>query len=326
MREAHGRQIAIGDKGHPGAQQQREHTGVSAVVHAAGVGGGVVEHHHGDGGNRSQAQNHAARAGLAHAHGYHGKKQRGPNQVELLLDGERPKVCERRGVAQGVEVRDVLRDLPPVVEEQQRRQDVGTHLGEHHVVKDRAQRARHHHDGHYGGEQAADAANPEALEVDASGLGDFVEQQARDQIARKHKEDRDAEQAALRPRKIEVIEHHRDNGERTQAVEGGNVTRFGTGGRLVRGGAADMVRFVGGRTMGARGASRVAGAAFGARAFAWRLVIGRTARAAWARLRELFHKTSSNDENNQHVFIVAARSCECLLLAQPQARVHIKVN
>lgn len=187
---------------------------------------------------------------------------------------------ERRGVAQGVEVRDVLRDLPPVVEEQQRRQDVGTHLGEHHVVKDRAQRARHHHDGHYGGEQAADAANPEALEVDASGLGDFVEQQARDQIARKHKEDRDAEQAALRPRKIEVIEHHRDNGERTQAVEGGNVTRFGTGGRLVRGGGAGVVRFVGGCSMGARGASRVACAAFSARAFVRRLVIGRAARAA----------------------------------------------
>ena len=29
-------------------------------------------------------------------------------------------------------------------------------------------------------EQTADAANPEALEVDAPGLGDFVEQQARD--------------------------------------------------------------------------------------------------------------------------------------------------
>lgn len=41
-----------------------------------------------------------------------------------------------------------------------------------------AQRAGHHHDGHHGGDQATDAANPEALEVDASGLSDFVEQQA----------------------------------------------------------------------------------------------------------------------------------------------------
>lgn len=54
------------------------------------------------------------------------------NQVELFLDGKRPKVREWRGVAQSIEVRDVLGNLPPVVEEQQRRQDVGAHLGEHH--------------------------------------------------------------------------------------------------------------------------------------------------------------------------------------------------
>ncbi|MEE0373152.1 MAG: hypothetical protein UDM09_03740 [Collinsella sp.] len=72
--------------------------------------------------------------------------------------------------------------------------------------------------------------------------------------------------------------------------------------------------------------ARLAGATVGARAFVRRLVIGRAARAARARLWELFHKTSSNDENNQHIFIVAACSCECLLLAQPQGRVHIKVN
>ena len=168
--KARGRQVAIGDKGHPGAQQQREHTGVSAVVHTAGVGGRVVEHHHGDGGCGGKAQDHAARIGLAHMHGYHGEQQRRPNQVELLLDGKRPKMRKRRGVAQGVKVRNVLRNLPPVVKEQQRRQDVGTHLGEHHVVKDGAQRAGHHHDGHHGGEQAADAADPEALEVDAAGL------------------------------------------------------------------------------------------------------------------------------------------------------------
>ena len=335
MGEAHRRQVAIGDKGHPGTQQQREHAGVGAVVHAAGIGGGVVEHHHGDGGNRGKAQNHAARVGFAHMHGYHGKQQRRPDEVELLLDGKRPKVRERRGVAQGIEVRDVLGDLPPVVKEQQRRQDVGAHLGEHHVVKDCAQRASHEHYRYHGGDQAADTADPEALEVDASGLGDFVEQQARDQIARKHKEDRDAEQAALRPCEVEVIEHHRDDGERAQAVEGGNVAGFGTSGRLLVGsgracgagvGLGCMGALVGGRSMRARAASRLAGAAVGARAFVRRRLVARAASTAWARLWELFHKTSSNDENNQHTFIVAACSCECLLLAQAQARVHIKVN
>lgn len=220
MSETHRRQVAIGDKGHPGAQQQREDAGVGAVVHAAGVGGGVIEHHHGDGGDSSQSQNHAARVGLAHVHGYHSEQQRGPNQVELFLDGERPKVRKRRGIAQGIEVRDVLGNLPPVVEEQQRRQDVRAHLGEHHVVKDGAQRAGHEHYRYHGGDQATDATNPEALKVDTAGLSDFVEQQARDQIAREHKENRDAKQAALCPCEVEVIEHYRDDGERAQAVEG----------------------------------------------------------------------------------------------------------
>ena len=335
MCETHRCQVAIGDKGHPGTQQQREHAGVGAVVHAAGVGGRVVKHHHGEGRYRGKAQNHAARVGLAHMHGYHGKQQWRPNQVELFLDGKRPKVRERRGVAQSIEVRDVLGNLPPVVEEQQRRQDVRAHLGEHHVVKDGAQCAGHEHYRYHGRDQATDAANPEALKVDTAGLSDFVEQQARDQIARKHKEDRDAEQAALSPREVEVIEHHRDDGERTQTVERRNVARFGASGRLLVGsgracgagvGLGCMGALVGWRSMRARAASRLAGAAVGARAFVRRLVIGRAARAAWARLWELFHKTSSNDENNQHIFIVAACSCECLLLAQPQGRVHIKVN
>ena len=117
--KARGRQVAVGDKGHPGAQQQREHAGVGAVVHAAGVGGGVVEHHHGDGGCGGKAQDHAARIGLAHVRGHHGEQQRRPNQIELLLDGERPKMRERRGVAQGVKVRNVLGNLPPIVKEQQ---------------------------------------------------------------------------------------------------------------------------------------------------------------------------------------------------------------
>ena len=275
--KARRRQVAVGDKGHPGAQQQREHAGVGAVVHAAGVGGGVVEHHHGDGGDGGEAQDHAARVGLAHVHRHHGEQQRRPNKIELFLDGKRPKVRERRGVAQGVKVRNVLHDLPPVIKEQQRRQDVGAHLGEHHMVKDSAQCAGHHHDGYHGGEQATDAADPEALEIDTTGLCDFVEEQARDQVSREHKEDRDAEQAALSPREVEVIEHHRDNGERAKAVEGGDVARFGTRGRLFFCGAVGAGALVGGRAMGACSAARLGGLAVSARTFVRRLLIARMA-------------------------------------------------
>ena len=119
VRKAHGCQVTVGDKRHPCAQQQREHAGVGSVVHTAGVGGGIVERHHGNSRGGSQAKDHAACCGLTNMHGHHGKQQRGPNQIELFLDGKRPKVRERRGVAQGVEVRNVLQNLPPVVKEQQ---------------------------------------------------------------------------------------------------------------------------------------------------------------------------------------------------------------
>ena len=191
------------------------------------------------------------------------------------------------------------------------------------MVKDGAQRASHNHHGHHGGHQAADASDPEALKVNAPGLGDFVEQQARDQIARKHKEHGDAKQATLRPRKIEVVEDHRDNGECAQAVERGDVAGLGARRRLLAGGrcAAGTGLGVGaavlaaGRGARVRGPARLADPALALRAFVRGLRLGRAASATRARLRELFHKTSSNDENNQHIFIVAACSCECLLLA-----------
>ena len=123
-----------------------------------------------------------------------------------------------------------------------------------------------------------------------------------------------------------MIEHHRDDGKRAQAVKGRDVAGLRASRRLLRGGSVGAARVVGRSAMGARGASRFVGTAFALHAFVRRRLVARAASTARARLRELFHKTSSNDENNQHAFIVAACSCECLLLAQAQARVHIKVN
>ena len=82
----------------------------------------------------------------------HAKKQRdGPDEVELLLDGERPVMRQRGRRAECLEVRDVVEDLPPVVEEEQRRQDVRTHFREQCMVEDRAQQRRAEHGEHDNG-------------------------------------------------------------------------------------------------------------------------------------------------------------------------------
>ena len=99
---------------------------------------------------------------------------------------------KRRGVAQGVEVRDVLRDLPPVVHKEKRGQYVRPHLGEHHVVKERAQHNGDHHKDANCGQQAPSAANPEGLKVNAPALLEFVQKKARDNVAGDHKEHGDA--------------------------------------------------------------------------------------------------------------------------------------
>lgn len=116
-----------------------------------------------------------------------------------------------------------MENLPPVVEEEERRHDVGAHLGEQRVVEQCAQR-RHARDDHRdGGQQTARAAQVEALEVYAPRGGRLHQQELGDQKAREHEEHRDAQKAALRPGEPHVVGDHRQHGEGAQAVEGRHV-------------------------------------------------------------------------------------------------------
>ena len=61
----------------------------------------------------------------------------------------------------------------------------------------------------------------EQLLIDAA--AELKEQQRRDQEAGQHEEDIDAEKAATRDGNATVVEHHRQNGEGPQSVQGGAV-------------------------------------------------------------------------------------------------------
>ena len=66
-------------------------------------------------------------------------------------------------------------------------------------------------------------------------------------------------------------------GERAQAVEGGDISRFGARGRLFFCGAVGVGTLVGGRTMSACGVARLGGLSVSARTFVRRLLLARVA-------------------------------------------------
>jgi hypothetical protein len=206
------------------ADEQRLRPGVGAEVHPAGIVG-VVAHGHPD--DRCHAQ-HAGEPqdGVERlADLEHGDERERPEQVPLLLDGQRPHVLEGRGDQELVEVRDVVDDEVPVGEVEERGDAVvadGVELGglgeeggvDHHHADDEEQR----------GQQPPGATRPELLQVDPARVAPLDEQQTGDEESRKHEEGVDAEIAAGRERDVvagdvQVVEHHHEHRRAAQAVE-----------------------------------------------------------------------------------------------------------
>ena len=132
---------------------------------------------------------------------------------------------KRRGLAEGVEVRYVVQDLPPVVHEQQRRHHVGAHLGEQRMVEDRAEQADSQHGEHDGGNDAPHAPHPEILQADRAAVVVLAQQKPGDEVTREDEEHGDAEQAARRPVHLHMVGDYRQHGEGPQAIERRHVTR-----------------------------------------------------------------------------------------------------
>ena len=213
----------------PHAHEQAHRARVGAVVDAARVAMRVVEQRHLGARCNREHDRHGGDVLLLEPQLVHEDEREGPHEVELLLDREAPEVLERRGRTRGLEVRQVAEDLPPVVVEQQRRHDVGTHLVEQHVVEHGAERGRAHHRERNGRKQPAHAAHPEALERDAARRLVLGHEQPVDQIARYDEEHRDAHEPTRRPAHLHVVQDDGEHRERAQPVERGNIGRLGPG-------------------------------------------------------------------------------------------------
>ena len=146
-----------------------------------------------------------------------------PQEVELLLDRERPQVHEQLRRGRG-EVVGAGADLEPV----RREGDGAEHLapdadeqvalaepGEQHGCRDAHEERR---------QQPAGAAGPEAGQVDAVPVA--RRSRTSSVVMRKpgdDEEDVDPEEAAGQPRRVEVEDEHGGDGQGAQAVEAGEA-------------------------------------------------------------------------------------------------------
>ena len=144
-----------------------------------------------------------------------------PDQVELLLHGQRPQVPERRRRAEPGEVGAVLGDQPPVAHVARGRGDRpadGRKLGPVQQRDPGGDHGQHHEQR---GQQPPGPAQPEIRQLQPAGALVLAEQEVGDEVAAQREEDTDAEQAALSPAQIQVIGDNRQHGQSAQPVETG---------------------------------------------------------------------------------------------------------
>ena len=208
-----------------GAGEHDLHPGVGAEVRPALTPAGLEEGPH-----RRRRQQRADAGDDADGHvqrrpqaGQAPDHQR-PRQVELLLDGERPRVAKDRRRGRRLEVVRARLDVAPVGDVEEggdgvlaepgegatRRQQGGVEPGGGDHQQER-------------GQEAAGPARPEPSEVDGAGAAALVEQERRDQQPAQDEEGVDAEEPALGPGHPTVEQQHGDDGDAPDPVERGHV-------------------------------------------------------------------------------------------------------
>ena len=167
----------------------------------------------------------------------HGEREHErPDQVPLLLDGERPEVLEDGGPAEGVEVALPVDDVPPVGDVEEGGDDVAAEAVEGVGHEQHGPRGDDEEHEVQRRQQAPPPPQPELAPVDAAGAFPLLGHERRDQVAAHDEEDVHAEEAARDPGEPEVEEHHGRHGDGADAVQGRAVphrrSRIATAGGL----------------------------------------------------------------------------------------------
>ena len=152
--------------------------------------------------------------------------QERPQQVELLLHGERPEVQQRRLGEVGVEVAAVAVCFAPaehvVDEEPAGRHGVACQVAEQQrVVQPLGGDERRHDDQARRRQQAAGPTGPEVGQCHGPGAGDLAEQQRGDQEAGDDEEHVDTDEPPAERADVGVEQHHQHHGDGPQALDVG---------------------------------------------------------------------------------------------------------
>ena len=217
-----GQRARAPDDGQRRAEEQAGGARVGAVVDAGDIGEGLVQdgHQHrrpGDPRHDGREQQRPP----AQRHQPH--EQQRPDDVELLLDRQRPEVQQRRGTPHLLEVGGVAQDEGPVAHVGHGRHGVAADRGDLRRQEDREVRQHGRDEQEERGQQPSRPPQPEAAQRHGGGRGVLREQQRRDQVAADDEEDLHAQEARGHEVDAGVVQHDRDDGERPQAVQAREV-------------------------------------------------------------------------------------------------------
>ena len=182
----HARFPGVPPGGQGRAGQQPHQMGVGAQVNPAGVTAidlrGVKPGHPARTGHGDQPRRHAQTlpAGLVQKP-QHGQR---PQQVILLFDGQRPQVLQQSGVFNGLEIRLLGHDLPPVGHIQKGGRQVFAQARQSGGQQQGRERHQHQQHDHCRRKEAACSAHVKRREIDAPGLGMLLQQKRRDDETR----------------------------------------------------------------------------------------------------------------------------------------------
>ncbi len=220
----------LGPDGHRAGQGRADQH-----VLAAGVGALVQTHDRGTG-LKGQAHVDGRCHRPDHGRGQHGPEaprgpelptqmeqdqdHRRPDDVELLLDGQRPHVLERRGLGRGGEVAAATDDEVPVGHIEQRGERVEADSAELPRATEHLHEESHADQHHQqGGQEPAGPAGPELTQLDGQPFGPLPQQQGGDEETRQDEEDVDAQKSPGSHRCTTVVEEDARHRHRPEAVQ-----------------------------------------------------------------------------------------------------------